>query len=140
MANGSHALKLLAPEPLANPLTEIETTIGTVVANAVTTFCLSLQNYQHLGRLDPELREAGGNRVAQLVELWLAHGGSDEDFIDMARHQGRIRLRQYLDADFFRHNTIEQGDAGLDFFLRSIFEITDKVVREERALRMAGAH
>ena len=95
MANGTHALKALAPEPLseppATPSAETQITIGAVVANAVTAFCVSLQNYQHLGHLDPELREAGGNRMAQLVEMWLAHGGSDEDFIDMAHRSGRAK-------------------------------------------------
>jgi hypothetical protein len=139
MPNGNVALHLL--EPITSPADDkAEAVLATVVATAVTTFCISLQNYQHLGHLAPELREAGGNRVAQLVELWLAHEGSDEGFIGMARNLGRAKLRQYLDADFFQHYTPMQGDVALDFFLDSVFEVAHKVTREERALRVAGAH
>ena len=144
MANGTHALKLLASEPPseppATPSAEIETTIGAVVANAVTAFCVSMQSYQHFGHLDPELREAGGNRMAQLVEMWLAHEGSDEDFIDMAHRAGRAQLRRFLDAEYFRRYTAVHGDAALDFFLDSVFEIAHTVTRQERVFRAAWAN
>ena len=144
MANGAAALHLVpAPEHLpkdAGSPDKAEATIGEAAASAVTTFCVALQNYQHLGMLDPELREAGGIGVARLVELWLAHGGSDEDFIAVARQAGRAKLRRFLDPEYFQHYTAVQGDAALDFFLDSVFEITNKVVRGERALRMAEAH
>jgi hypothetical protein len=147
MPNGAVALKLVSPPehpskdtPAAGKPDKVEAMIGAAVAGVATLLCAAVQDHQHLDGLDPKIREAGGIRVAQLAEMWLAHDGSDHEFIDVARQQGRIVLQQYLPASFFRRYSTEQGGAALDYYVDVVFAITSRVVKDERAMRMAEAH
>jgi hypothetical protein len=118
-----------------------EALIGAAVASAATAICCAVQQqHQQNGRLDPAVKLAGGERIAKVAELWLAHEGDDLEFTRKARDAAKCVLRQYFDADFYRHYSPEQGDAALDWFIDPVLEIAACVVRDERAFRAAWAN
>ena len=149
MANGSAALHVAlepAPQSKAAPTratadATTEVAIGAAVASAACVVAQATQDYRQWGELDPRTKVAGGERIAKVALLQLDHGLGDIAFADIAREQGKIRLRQYLAADdFYCHHSTEQGEAALDLAIDSVLEITAKVVREERTFRAAWAN
>ena len=136
MPNGVAALARLehTPEdaPPANKPDAVSSGIelvGEAIASAATMLCFALLKQQN-GKLTNETRAAGGERVAKLVELVL----SGEVDLTSARTAGKQVLRQYLDADFFRRYSTEQGEEALDSILSELFKIVDRVVAFERGL------
>jgi hypothetical protein len=113
--------------------TEIEATIGQAMAAAVTGLGFALAEYQN-GGLTNKTRTANGERVARLYELQQSTLGQI-DFGLVAREQGRIALRQYLDAaGFYQRHGAEQGDAMLDMFIADVLGVVAKVTDFERRL------
>ena len=103
------------------------------MARAATGLCFAMQEYQN-GGLRPETRLANGERIARLFELQEATLG-EIDFSLVAREQGRIALRRYLDAnDFYCHHSAEQGDAVLEMCIDDVLAVVAKVTAFERAM------
>ena len=68
-----------------------------------------------------------------MYELQQAHAGAI-DFPVVARREGKVLLRQYLDGGFHRHYNTEQGDAVLDAIITELLAIVAKVTTFERAM------
>jgi hypothetical protein len=140
MPNGNHALKLLAPEPAVGPKDASAgamagESIGRAMAAAVTGLGFALAEFEN-GGLRPETRLANGTRIAALYELQQAHAG-EISFEAVAREQGRIALRQFLDAGgFYQCYSAEQGDALLDMLIADVLAVVSRV----DAVMRAGAH
>ena len=96
--------------------------------------------FQQAGRLDPAAKAAGGVKLARVSMLMLDHAGGDDDFTRKARAAAKPLLRAHLDAEFFRRHTPEQGDAALDFYIDSVFEVVTRAVADERVFRAAMAN
>jgi hypothetical protein len=142
MANGSAALKLLAPEPPPDEHSEpsAPAELGLAVAGATAVLCRAMFDYRQNGELDPQVREAGGSGIAKVATWQLDHGLGDLEFAAVARQQGKIQLRQHLNTDFFRHNSPAEVEAALDFYIDSLLEMVSRVVKDERAFRAAWAN
>jgi hypothetical protein len=145
MANGATVRLPLALESAAAPASDkpsepIETAIGAAMADAVTVFCEAAIAQQETGLLPPAIIAAGGSRVATIAMLQLEHELGDDDFFRRAHEQGKCVLHQYLGADLFRQHGPGQVDMVLDMAIDSVFEIVSKVVKDERAVRVAWAH
>jgi hypothetical protein len=149
MINGSAARSLpaleLPPTPTTAstepPATDLETTIGAVVADAVAVLAWGLNDCWRCGSLTPENREAAGGPLTKLALMQLAHESGDLDFVALAREAGRRELRRVCDADvslFQRHGSAAV-DAAVDFYINGILEIVGNAVRDERAIRAAWA-
>jgi len=135
MPNGAAVALSFAPEPPSQdkPTSGIELEIGNAVASATTALATAMCDHQRMGALAAQTREAGAARIAKVVELCLRYDGKI-DFGAVAKIQGRIILRQCLDADFYRHYSREQGDAALDLYIGGLLEIVQRVVELEQAL------
>jgi hypothetical protein len=129
MANGV-AIALSSPEPTPE---ESELAIGEAVADAATAIALAVGAFAQNGELTRATKLAGAEQVAKLAGLQLAYGLDDLAFIDKAREQGKAVLRRRLNGSL----APTQRDAGIDFYLDALFEITGKVVHDERTFRMA---
>lgn len=147
MANGNHALKLLAPEPASAEATAsnsgaapaaMEIEIGTAVASAACLVAWAVSNYGLDGGLDPRAKHAGGERISKVALLQLDHGLADAAFADIAREQGKLQLRRYFDGD--HHCSPADIEMALDVAIDAVLEITGKVVRDERIFRAAWAN
>jgi hypothetical protein len=133
----SPAPAVTAPAPGAAPAQVVaEIQDGQAVASAVTVLCAAVLDRA----LTPATREAGGERIARVAELWLAHEGDDLEFTRKARAAARCVLRQYYDVEFYEHYSAEQGDAAIDLYIDSVLEIAGYVVKDERVLRAAWAN
>jgi hypothetical protein len=89
MANGSAALHLVPASESENtsaPRAGIEVEIGIAVANACEAFGVALAEENIPMRA--ETRTLNGEKLAVLVELWLAHLGEVDDFRGLAQRAG----------------------------------------------------
>jgi hypothetical protein len=84
------------------------------------------------GGLKAATRDAGADRIAWLWELQAAVG-SRTDFADIVQREGKLVLQQYLDAEFYRHHTADQGDAMIEGILSEVLGILAGVTAIERA-------
>jgi hypothetical protein len=142
MANGATAARLPFSEPPSGPAitqpadkpapNEIERSIGEATASAACAFARALLERQ-TSWLSPETRLASGTRVAALYTLQQSTLGQI-DFAFVARQQGKRVLRQYFDAGFFQHYSVEQSDAVLDVYIDEVLAILGKVATFERAM------
>jgi hypothetical protein len=140
MANGAHALVLLAPEPVAVVPTEIEQRIGETVASAATAFAFAMMDHQQNGQLSPTTRTANAERLASVARLRLDNLGR-VDFDVVARERSKIILRQYLDdAGFFRQHGAGADEQALNTIIDGVLEIAGRVVADELAFLQAMAN
>jgi len=132
MVNGVAIASPLAdgPTPFEEP---IESRIGTAIASAATALCFAVLE-QNGGGLDPKTREAGGSRIAEVVQLQLGHELGDHDFTRIAYREGKARLRQYLDGNFNQQHGAPAGEEAVDAILSELLEIVARVVAFERML------
>ena len=142
MANGSTALKLLAPEPPPDQHSEpsAPAELGLAVADATAVLCRAMFDHRQNGELDPQVREAGGSGIAKVATWQLDRGLDDYEFAAMAREQGKIQLRQHINTDFYRQHSAVAVEAALDFYINSLLEMVSRVVKDERAFRAAWAN
>jgi hypothetical protein len=141
MANGTPALKLMpAPEPLpkdagrpsANPLTEIEITLGAAVADAAAVISLAVVDFGADGALAPATRVAGGEALARVCMIRLDHFG-EIDFTAAGAEAKRL-LRQRHGMAWRAEYGTEIPEAMLNTLVGWALNITEKVVADERAL------
>jgi hypothetical protein len=135
MANGTHALQLLAPEPapavVDKPVTEIETKIGEEVAVGVIALCKVIVSHHETGMFAPEIKDAVVGQVAAVAMLGLDHE-DDADFIRKARKAGHARLRQYFTDDC----RIPPGtDAVINICIDEMLGLVSQIVKDERIFR-----
>jgi hypothetical protein len=132
MANGTAALALLppAPEPThASPSTGdqegIKIALGQAMADATDALGAALADLDAGGRLSDANRTRGGETIAALVELQLAHFGAF-DF-------GAVALAAGRRAIFARHGVMLRQHCGavpetaLDGLLTHILAVASKV-------------
>jgi hypothetical protein len=115
-----------APADAADkPGEPIENTIGTATASAACALAQALTEHQN-GKLRPETRLAGGERIAKMFELQEATLG-EIDFPAVAREHGRRALRTYFDAS--------QGasETAMNLLIDGALEVLSKVTAHERA-------
>jgi hypothetical protein len=136
MANGAVVRLDLAPDATSPTAPNPDTELGTAVADAATAIALAVGAFAQNGELTRETKMIGAERVAKLAGLQLAYGLDDLAFAAMAREQGKAVLRRRLNGSL----DPAQRDAGIDFYIDALFEITEKVVRDERVFRMAMSH
>jgi hypothetical protein len=117
--------------------TELKHAIGEAVAAAVIVFYQAIFDQQERGFLAPSTKTAGGDRIAKIAELQLDHEPGDDDFFRSAHEQGKCVLRRHFNADLFRQHEV---DMALDAAIGSVFEIVNRVVRDERIFRAAWAN
>ena len=134
MANGAHALLLLAPEPASDPKQE---EIGAATAAAATMIACAVEDCRQGGSLAPTTKAVGAHRLTKVAMLMLAHEGGDDDFIATAHRAGKEILRQRLNGS---NISPEAADGVLDFYINGLFEIVTRTVADERAYRAAAAH
>src|SRR3954470_12291781 len=114
--------------------------IGEAVAAAVIVFYQAIFDQQERGFLAPSTKTAGGDRIAKIAELQLDHELGDDDFFRSAHEQGKCVLHRHFNADLFRQHGLGEVDVALDKAISSVFEIVNRVVRDERIYRAAWAN
>ena len=135
MSNGAVARLPLpnAGKPDAVPAkTELEIKIGTAVASAATALCKMLEQYSE-GRLSHEVRMAGGERIAKVVELQMMSTFDEIDFNAIAYREGKAQLRQFFDTDFYRQHGAGAGEATLNNIISEVLTVVERVVALEKA-------
>jgi hypothetical protein len=108
----------------------IEATIGIAVADATTMLCREVEEYLTSG-VTEAVRNAGAERIARVAELQLAHG-DDRAFSATAHREAKQILRPYLNGDFYRRYSLDEGEAALDLLIDDALMIVSKVVAIER--------
>jgi hypothetical protein len=117
-------------------VTEIETTIGQAVVNAVKIFYEAAIAQQETGLLPPAIIAAGGSRIAAIATLQLDYEGGDLDFVAQAHHAGKRELRRcFNNTDLFRQHDPVEIDRVFDASISDVLGIVSRVVREERFFR-----
>ena len=132
--NGSSALRTLEPPtaPAPDVCGKIELEIGQAVAAAARVLAAAMWRCQQTGRLDPELKEVGGEHISKVVRLQLSTFG-EIDFYAVARREGRRALLPLLRSPEF-----DSGQAAsrvLEIVVDGVLEIARGVM----ALEMARA-
>ena len=140
MANGAAVALHLVLDPPATETAVAAAEIGQATAAAAVAMAWGILSYHQAGRLDPAAKEAGGTKLARVSVLMLDHADGDDDFTRKARAAAKPLLRAHLDAGFFQRYSPEQGDAALDFYIDSVFEVVTRTVADERAFRAAMAN
>ena len=142
MSNGTAALQLVAPDPPSTPPaapegSRIEIEIGTATADAAVVLSAAMLQFHANGRMTPETKEAGAEKIARLAQLELDTLGEINNFSEIARKEGLRQLRKFLDADpdFRQRHGGRAGDVTLTGIIDGVLEITSKVVALEKTLR-----
>jgi hypothetical protein len=149
--NGASACRLLpdppsAPEPgkpAADPArAAIENAIGETTADACTVLAAAMIAFHETGRLTPETKSAGGEKIARLAQLELDLLGEPDDFAGIAHNhkEGGRRLRGMLDTEYFLNHGAAGSDAVITNLISGALEISQRVVRLEKVLMRARAH
>jgi hypothetical protein len=115
MANGVAALRTVHPEPAPDP--EFGQRVGVAVADAAGMLSRGLFEYWG-GKLSPETKMAGGEKIAALYELTQTIPAGI-DFAAMARTEGKRTLWARHGADF--------PEPILDEVISEVLSITFKV-------------
>jgi hypothetical protein len=129
MANGCAALPIaLVPTSADKPgaATELELETGCAAAAAAAAIARAVLEFQRTGMLGPENKEAGGERIARVVQLCL-EAPDGIRFAATVRRGGKRELSRRFGTDLTQDATIETVFAGL-------LEIVDHVVALERSL------
>lgn len=114
----------------------IEATIGEATAAAAAAIGRAVADYAASGQLAPATKALGGESLARVTMLQLAHSGGDTDFAAVARREGRRVLHQRHDATFRAygaHLDAATIDRVLGDFIDWVLVISNKVVADERA-------
>lgn len=75
-----------------------------------------------------------GRWGAHCQDVRAAAGSSRaRDFAATVRREGKLRLRQYLDANFYQRHGAGAGEATLDELLTGLLDVLAKVTAVERA-------
>ena len=140
--NGAAVALPLALDPPTIPAkaigpTEVEQRIGEAVADAAAAIGPGLADFEANGQLAPATKMLGGELLARVCELQLAHWG-EFDFAIVARTEGKRTLHQRNDATFREHYgaslDVAKVDKALDEILDWVIGIANKVTAMERAL------
>ena len=106
--------------------------IGDAMADAVIALGAALIDFEAAGAMSPATKDAGGSRIARVVEMQLA--ASDEtDFVAAARAEGRhTLLRRHGAALRQRFGAI--SETAIDGLVDEVLVIVSRVCAHERAL------
>jgi hypothetical protein len=136
MANGvgTAARLLLDSEIPSTPLSSpaqpdqhpIELEIGQAAALAISAIARGMLDFDQTGMLAPENKDAGGSRIARVVQLRLEN--DQMNFAAVVRRQGKLELSRHLGVDLFKDETV------IDVLLDGLIEIVDRVAKLEREL------
>jgi hypothetical protein len=142
MANGTPALKLVpAPESKDTPAeaTAIGVAIGPAMADSVEALGLALIDTESGAPLRAEIRTLNGEKLAQIVELQMAHLGEIENFAVVALAEGRRVLLERHRAGLHRQlgaDVPEEAIVGcIDELCGWILTIAGRVTATEMAFR-----
>jgi hypothetical protein len=122
MANGAHAaLHTLLDAPETHDQW-IE--LGEAMASAMALFSWGFECYKN-NRVPPEIKTAGGRRIAKLYHLRQAFDGADFDAV--AAREGKRAIRQQVDFEFKAQHGIELPDSLLDLLADGVLEAVRRV-------------
>ena len=144
MSNGSAAL---ASSPLPGPPApdssrqaperSIELEIGEAAVDACKVLAVAMLEFHQNDQMTPATKLAGAEKIAKLAQLELDTLGEIDNFADVARKEGKTRLREILDTDpdFCRQRGANARDATLTVIIDGVLEISQRVVALEKSLR-----
>jgi hypothetical protein len=115
--------------------TELEK-IGDAVAAAAVVIGGAVADFAMNGQLTAGTKTAGGESLARVAQLQLAHFGNDADFAAIAYREGKRALWRH--RGFREHATSldpARREHMFDVFLQGVIEITTRAVAVERALQ-----
>jgi hypothetical protein len=136
MANGAHALTLLAPELTAASPSELEIEIGAATAAAVIAIAMGIDDYAAGGAMTPATKIWASAMLGRVAELHLAHPGDpQDDFSVIVHREGKRALQRHPAGIFLARLGKEQVDAVIDELIGHVLVISARVVADELALR-----
>ena len=127
-------LRTIAPDDPV-PASDISIEIGITTADCAVALSAAMLAFHETGRMTPEIKAAGTEKIARLAQLELDTLGEIEDFAGIVHREGLCRLRKLLDAEFFQAHGAAAGEAVLSNLISGVLEITQKVVALEKAFR-----